>query len=154
MTRKIVKRSTILGMRTYYPSNNSTNSYILHINRLLCKLNKDIISLLVLFGYKSHVGIPHNEHVDHLAKESTLSNQNSNFDICLSDCKIFYKNEIYNNWVKLYENYQLDNPMSQYARVVDHIPKTPWYKNINAPRKFITGPWTRRECPRVISCVI
>lgn len=114
-----------------------TNSYILQINLLLCKLYKD--NTLVYFVWvKAHVGILHNEHVDHLAKESALSDLNIDFKACLSDCINSFKHSTFYNWSKSYKNYQTDNPMSQYSQVVDHIPKSPWFKGINASRKFIT----------------
>lgn len=110
---------------------------LLRINLLLCKLNKDNI-LVHLVWVKAHAGILHNEHVDDLAKESALSGINLNLKICLSDCINSFKHKTYKNWSKLYKNYQIDNPTSQYSQVVDHIPTSPWFKGINFSRKSIT----------------
>lgn len=45
---------------------------------------------------------------------------------------------MYNKWSEAYNQFKSDNPNNRFTQIENSINKTPWFKNLNVNRKFIT----------------
>lgn len=86
---------------------------------------------------KAHTGLTHNEHVDRLAKQATLSGSEVNYNIPFSDSINITKNKLRAKWQQRWFNYGKATNTSLF-RISPHIPTTLWHDNFNVSRRFVT----------------
>lgn len=86
---------------------------------------------------KAHVGIPENEHVDSLAKDSISNGIESCLPISAGDTTSIFKNRMKRDFKQYFDDYK-SVTNNTYGQLDINMNSVKWFEKVHKPRRFIT----------------